>query len=168
MFNLKIDFMRKARFVAGGHMTVPPASMTYSSVVSRETVRIALLLAALNVLDVCAADIGNAYLNAPCKEKIWVTAGPEFGENAGKPMIIERALYGLKSSGAAWRQMLSDSIKKMGFASSKGDPDLYFKPQVKDDGTKYYEYLLVYVDDILCVSHKMAAIMEELAARVID
>ena len=61
--------------------------------------------------------------------------------------------------------MLSDSIKKMGFASSKGDPDLYFKPQVKDDGTKYYEYLLVYVDDILCVSHKTAAIMDELAAR---
>ena len=97
VFNLKIDFMRKARFVAGSHMTDPPASMNYSSVVWRETVRIALLLAALNVLDVCAADIGNAYLNAPCKEKIWVTAGPEFGENAGKPMIIERALYMVSS-----------------------------------------------------------------------
>ena len=40
-------------------------------------------------------------------------------------MIIEHALYGLKSSGTAWRQMLSDSIKKMGFTSSEGDPDLY-------------------------------------------
>ena len=165
VFDIKMDFTRKARFVAGGHMTDPPASMTYSSVVSRETVRIALLLAALNDLDVCAADIGNAYLNAPCKEQIWVTAGPEFGENAGKPMIIERALYGLKSSGAAWRQMLSNSIKKMGFTSSKGDPDLYFKPQVKPDGTKYYEYLLVYVDDILCISHDTKSIMDELAAQ---
>ena len=164
IFDVKMDFSRKARFVAGGHLTDPPASMTYSSVVSRETVRIALLLAALNDLDVCAADIGNAYLNAPCKEKIWIVAGPEFGEDAGKPMVITRALYGLKSSGAAWRQMLSASIKKMGFTSSKGDPDLYYKPQMKPDGTKYYEYLLVYVDDILCISHNTKAIMDELAA----
>ena len=80
-------------------------------------------------------------------------------------MIIERALYGLKSSDAAWRQMLSDSIKKMGFANCKGDPDLYFKPQVKGDGIRYYEYLLVYVDDILCISHDTVAMMDELAAR---
>ena len=163
IFDIKMDFSRKARFVAGGHMTDPPASMTYSSVVSRETVRVALLIAALNGLDVCAADIGNAYLNAPCKERIWIIAGPEFGEDAGKPMIIERALYGLKSSGAAWRQMLSASIKKMNFISSKGDPDLYYKPATKPDGTKYYEYLLVYVDDILCISHNTKAIMDQMA-----
>ena len=57
VFDINMDFMRKARFVAGGHITDPPASTTYTSVVSRETVRIALLLAALNDLDVCAADI---------------------------------------------------------------------------------------------------------------
>ena len=45
IFDIKMDFTRKARFVAGGHMTDPPASMTYFSVVSRETVWIALLLA---------------------------------------------------------------------------------------------------------------------------
>ena len=66
-----MDFTRKARFVEGGHVTDPPALMTYSSVVSREMVRIALLLAALNDLDVCAADICNAYLNAPWREKVW-------------------------------------------------------------------------------------------------
>ena len=82
-------------------MTDPPESITYSSVVSRETVRIAFLIAALNGLDVCAADIGNAYLNANCKERIWVKAGKEFGADEGKPMIIVKALYGLKSSGAA-------------------------------------------------------------------
>ena len=40
------DFRRKARFVAGGHMTKAPSAMTYASVVSRETVRIALTIAA--------------------------------------------------------------------------------------------------------------------------
>jgi hypothetical protein len=36
MFYVKLDFNRKARFVAGGHMTEAPAPLTYSSVVSRE------------------------------------------------------------------------------------------------------------------------------------
>ena len=44
------DFRRKARLVSGGHMTETPKCMTYSSVVGRETVRIALTIAALNTL----------------------------------------------------------------------------------------------------------------------
>jgi hypothetical protein len=53
---------------------------TYASVVSRESVRIALTLAALNDLQILSADIQGAYLNAPCREKIYVRCGPEFGE----------------------------------------------------------------------------------------
>ena len=40
------DFRRKARLVAGGHMPETPKFMTYSSVVGRETVSIALTIAA--------------------------------------------------------------------------------------------------------------------------
>jgi hypothetical protein len=67
-FELKLDLTRKARFVAGGHMTDPPAFLTYSSVVTRDSVRLAFLIAASNDLDIMTADIGNAYLNAtkPC------------------------------------------------------------------------------------------------------
>ena len=43
IFDVKMDFTRKARFVAGGHMTETPPSITYSSVVSRESVKIAFL-----------------------------------------------------------------------------------------------------------------------------
>jgi hypothetical protein len=58
IFNVKMeDFRRKARFVSGGHTTYTPYSMTYASVVSRESVTIALTLAALNDLDVKMADI---------------------------------------------------------------------------------------------------------------
>ena len=101
VFVVKMDFTRKARFVAGGHTTKTPASMTYSSVVARDSVRIILTLAALYDVDLLAADIGNAYLNAPCREKIYCIAGPEFGADEGKTAIIVRALYGLKSSGAS-------------------------------------------------------------------
>jgi hypothetical protein len=64
-----MDFTRKARFVAGGHMTDTPAAMTYSSVVSRESVRLGVLIAALNGLDIMSCDLENAYLNAKCGSK---------------------------------------------------------------------------------------------------
>jgi hypothetical protein len=83
------DFTRKARFVAGGHTTEAPACMTYSSVVSRDSVRLAFLIAGLNDLEVSACDVGNAYLNADCREKVWFEAGLECGiEDKGKVMII--------------------------------------------------------------------------------
>jgi hypothetical protein len=70
IFDVKMDFTRKARFIAGGHKTDPPSSITYSSVVTRDSVRIAFLIAALNDLDVQTADIGNAYINADAREKV--------------------------------------------------------------------------------------------------
>jgi hypothetical protein len=76
IFDIKMDDLtREVRFVAGGHMTETPTLITYSSVVLRESVCLAFLLAVLNDLDVCMADVGNAYLNADCREKIWTIAG---------------------------------------------------------------------------------------------
>ena len=58
-------FRRKARLVAKGHMTEPPSTIMYESVVSRETVRISLTWATLNDLPVKVADIQNSYITAP-------------------------------------------------------------------------------------------------------
>ena len=163
IFDVKLDgsFTRKSRLVANGSSTDPPKSNTYSTVVSRESVRIAFLLAALNDLDILAADVTNAYLNAPCREKIWCEAGPEFGANQGCVMKIVRALYGLKSSANAWRKMISDSLQDMGYESCRYvDPDVWLRPGVKPDGTEYYEMCLVYVDDILCLSHDTKKTMD--------
>jgi hypothetical protein len=155
IFDVKMDLTRKARMVAGGHTTETPASLTYSSVVSRDSVRIALLIAALNDLDIMACDIGNAYLNAPCREKIWFVAGPEFGSKQGQVVKVVRALYGLKSSGASWRNMLQKTIQEeMGFLPTQADPDVYRRRASKPDGFEYWELLLVYVDDILIISHE--------------
>ena len=96
-------FRRKARYVAGGHTTETPADLTYASVVSPDSVRIALIIAALNGLDILACDIQNAYLTPQCREKVWTVAGPEFGSDIGKIFIINMDPYGLKSSGAAFR-----------------------------------------------------------------
>jgi hypothetical protein len=164
IFDVQMDLTRKARFVADGHLTEPPVSVTYSSVVSRDSVRLAFLLAALNDLDIVACDVGNAYLNAPCREKIWFVAGPEFGSRQGTVKKIVKALYGLKSSGAAWRAMFNTSIIEMGFIPTVADPDVYRRPNAKEDGFKYYEYILVYVDDVLIVSHSPNTHLERIQA----
>ena len=70
-----MDFNRKAMYVANGAMTDTPVALCYSSVVSRDSTRIAFLVAALNNLDILACDISNAYLNAPCQERIWFVSG---------------------------------------------------------------------------------------------
>ena len=77
IFDIKMygKFTRKVRLVAYRHTTVPPSSITYSSVVYRKIVVIAFLLASLNDLDIFACDIGNAYLNAKCREKLWEESG---------------------------------------------------------------------------------------------
>jgi hypothetical protein len=73
VFDIKMDLTQKARLVANGNETNPPKELVYSSVVSRDSVKIALLVAALNDLDILSADIQNAYLNAPTMEKMGQT-----------------------------------------------------------------------------------------------
>ena len=121
------------------------------------------MIAALNNLDLQAANIENAYLTAPCREKIWTRAGPEFGMDEGKIFIIVRALYGLKSSGAASRAFLAERLDEMGFTSSLADPDVWFREATKEDGKEYYEYILIYVDDLLAMSAIAHDVMLEVA-----
>jgi hypothetical protein len=90
-----MDCTRKARWVLDGHKLPTPQGSTYAGVVSRESVRIVLTYTALNGLEVCAADIRNAYLQAPSSCKDYIICGPEFGvENEGMVALIHRALYG--------------------------------------------------------------------------
>lgn len=164
IFDVKLDgFRRKARLVAGGHMTVAPAVLTYASVVSRESVRIALTVAALNDLQVKGSDVQNAYLTAPCEEKIWTTLGLEFGSDCGKKAIITRALYGLKSAGASFNRHISDCMRHLKYLPCKADPDLWYKSVIRpDDSISYYAYMLLYVDDCLCIHHDAESALLEL------
>ncbi len=163
IFEVKMDFTRKARFVAGGHWTAPPATLTYSTVVARDSICLAFLIAALNDLDVLAVDIGNAYLKADTREKVHTTCGLEFGSYSGQIAIIRKALYGLKSSGAARQAHLASSLHEMNFKSSLADADVWMRPAIKDSGQTYYEYIFVYVDDILVLSMNPQAIMNTLS-----
>ena len=135
-------------------MMEAPKTLTYASVVSRETVQIALTIVALNDLEVKIVDVQNAFLTAPCSELIHMTLGPEFGEDQGKTVVIVQALYGLTSAGASFRNHLADCMHHLGYHSCLADPDFWYKPMVcPEDNLKYYSYVLLYVDDCLCICH---------------
>jgi hypothetical protein len=141
IFYIKMDFTRKARLVAGGHLTDPPSCLIYSSVVSRKSVRIAFLITAINGYDVIAADVQNSYVRATSLQKYYAIDGDEFGEDKG-----------LKSSGASWRAHIAHTLLDMGFIPSCGDPDVWMR-QAFNQMTKasYWEYIQVYVDDFLAI-----------------
>ena len=94
IFDAKLDagFTQKARIVADGLKQNAPISITYSSVVSHDSVRIMITLAALNGLDIQTADAKNAYLNTNPKECVYFHAGTEFGKNEGKLFIVVRVI----------------------------------------------------------------------------
>jgi hypothetical protein len=117
VFDVKLgeNFRRKARYCADGYKTKSLASITYNTVVSRDSVRIILTIAALNDLEVLGADVQNAFLTAPNKEKRWLQVGSKFGAEQGKNLLIVRALYGLKSASASFRAHMAKKLDGMGF-----------------------------------------------------
>ena len=157
VYDIKHDGRFKSRFVAGGHMTDTPAESVYSGVVSIPGIRMVTFLAELNELELWAADIGNAYLCSVTKEKVCFTAGPEFGDKEGYTFLIYKAQYGLKTSGRRWHDRLYDVLKSMGFQPSKAEEDIWMR-----DAGSHYEYIAVYVDDLMIVSHDPKSIVDTL------
>ena len=134
-------------------MTKAPVSLTYSYVVYRDSVRIALTIAALNFLKVLACDIQNSFLTAKCSDKCYTQAGPEFGSDLGKLILITRDLYRLKTSSASFRYCLGDTLYELVYTPTKADPDVWLRKSVKADGFQYYDMVLCYVNDVLCISY---------------
>jgi hypothetical protein len=128
------NFWRKARYCADGHKTGVPASVTYGTVVSRDLVRILLTIPALNDLEILGADVQNAFLAAPNKEKCWMIAGPEFGPEEGKTFLVVNALYGLKSASFSFRLYMTEKLSSMG---STADTDLWLRAASKSDGESF-------------------------------
>jgi hypothetical protein len=63
-----------------------------------------------------------------------------------------RALYELKSAGMVFRNNLAECMKHLGWSPCHADRDLWMMAETRpDDGVLYWAYILIYVDDILCV-----------------
>jgi len=77
-------------------------------------------------------------------------------------VIIVRALYGLKSAGVSFQSFLVLTLYDMGLAPSQTDSYVWILPAMKPNNFRYYEYILVYVDDISVISHDPTSIMNHI------
>jgi Reverse transcriptase (RNA-dependent DNA polymerase) len=162
VYAVKHDGRYKARLVAGGHLTDTPIDSVYSSVATLWGVRMVMFLVELNGLNFWSTDIGNAYLESNTMEKIYIVGGKEFTcvGLEGHTLVIVKALYGLKSSGTRWWEVLANVLRQMGFTPSKADNDIWMR-RVSD----LYEYVVVYVDDLGIASSDPSSIIKELEGR---
>ena len=163
IFDVKMDFTRKARWVKDGHLTPDAIDSNFAGVVSRESVRIAFTYAALNGLDVCATDIKAAYLQAPTSEKNYIICGKEFPlEYQNQIGVIKRALYGGKYAGSDYWKHMRSCMDHLGFKPCLADPEVWMRKAINPkDNTEYWEYVLLYVDDALCISHRPREVLEK-------
>jgi Reverse transcriptase (RNA-dependent DNA polymerase) len=70
-------------------------------------------------------------------------AGGEFGSLAGHTLLIDKALYGLRSSGLCCHEKFADILRDIGFQQCKAESDIWMRKKLD-----VYEYIAVYVDDL--------------------
>ena len=96
--------------------------------------------------------MGNAYLYAHTREKVFTKCDGSFLK-AGITteyktlVIVEKALYGLPTSGNRWYDKLATSLLDMGCRPSKGDQNVWYRRSAR-----LYEYVGTHTDDLMLAS----------------
>ena len=53
-------------------------------------------------------------------------------------------------------------MQSIEFTSCKADPDVWMRKAINEEGEPYWEYILVYTNDALCVLHKPVDVLAEI------
>ena len=114
-----------------------------------QSLHMVIFLSELNGLGLWGADVGNDYLEVHTKEKVYIVAGEGFGEREGHVLVINKALYGLRSSRARWHDHFADALRETEVLLSRADPEVWMHRN-----GDIYEYIAVYVDDIAIATKK--------------
>ena len=117
----------------------------------------------LNKLDTYATDIGNAYLEAYTQEKVCFIAGKDFVPLAIHLLIIEKDLYGLRTSCLRWHDKFSDCLHDIGFEPSKDKTNIWMRLNL---AYKIYEYIAVYVDVLVIAAKDYDVIISTLKTSI--
>ena len=91
------------------------------------------------------------FLTDKYRDRCYTRAGPEIGSDQGKLVLITCAMYRFKTSSSSFRSHLAETLYELGYTPTKTDPDVWLRKAVKADGFQYYEIVLCYVDDVLCI-----------------
>ena len=121
--------MYKAQMVDSGNITGTNIDTYYFSFMSLRSIRTIVFIYELNNIETCTGDISKAHLNAPNTEKIVLNSGPNFAPfgHAGHLLIINSALYVLKSYGFRFHSRLSDDLISLVSVPSMGGYDIWMR-----------------------------------------
>ncbi len=162
VFDVKMDFTCKAHWVKDGHKMPKSPTPSFAGMVSWDSVCIFLMYAALLGLPVWGADIRNVYLQAPSSEKHFIICSLEFGlENVGCVALVHHALYGGKVAGRDFWHHLRDCMGHLGSPSSQAEPDVWVRLSKQSTGEEYYEYVLLYVGNVLVISERAEQVLRQ-------
>ena len=108
-----------------------------------------------------ATDIGNTYLEVLTGEKVCIRTGPEFGDLEGHLFIIYKVLYGLKTSGKAFGQLLQECLMDLGFVPFLAKAPIYM---CKCPTADHYKYIATYVDNLAMIMKDPQSLIDQLVA----
>ena len=133
----------KARLVARGfsQMYGIDYTDTFAPTVKFDTLRLFLVIVALEDLECHQVDVNNAFTESFLKEVIYMRPPPGVNLSPGQALLIRRSLYGLKQAARDWHERCVEELRKLGFEQCPADPCML---RHKERGI----ILLLYVDDI--------------------
>ena len=150
VFTRKSDGRYKARLVAKGFTQVYGVDYTdvFAPVVSKNSLRALLSLAAVEDWEIHQVDVETAFLNATLEEDLYMEAPLGFGYPPGSVFKLHKSLYGLKQAPRVWNKALNDWLVSRDFKQNVIDTSVYSR----GSGSSAI-HLAVYVDDILIFGH---------------
>ncbi|KAJ0394049.1 hypothetical protein ATCC90586_009233 [Pythium insidiosum] len=141
----------KARLVALGNWQRPGIDFkeTFSPVARMSSFRDLVGISVVKGLRLYGGDINTTYLNASLEIQQYIQSIEGFPCNEpGHVYVVKKALYGLRQSGREWNTEINGWLLGRGFVRCATEPCLYFL--IEGD---MIEYLLVYVDDVVCATN---------------
>ena len=125
IFDVKQCRRFKAQLVAGGHQVDPGNLSTRATVMKGVSIRLLDVIAHHCGLKTLCGDVGNAFIDAHTKEKVWAVTGPKFRDREGCVTSIKKALCGSTTSTERWRACFADHLQKMGFEPTCHNRDVW-------------------------------------------
>ena len=104
------------------------------------------------------SETGNAYLEALTCNKVCIRAGGDLEEHL---LIIYKALYGLKTSGKTFGQLLQECLLELGFVPSLAEESIYMR---KCPTVDHYKYITTYKDDLAIIMKDTPSLIDQLKA----
>ena len=152
----------RARLVAKDFAHGRPSALDLglsSNTASVEALKTILSRAAKGRMKVWGLDISTAFLFASVVQPTVVELPNTFTTESGETayLILEKALYGLRSASLSWQRHLSNIMIGLGMKPSPLEPTL-FSGWIKVDSKWEYVLALAYVDDLLIASTSQSGV----------